>query len=100
MAKRYDAPHPYGFYPHGRPEWEWNGNMDMDLSNGRIDEVLAFRDNILIPWLARSNGTRYSLEGEERKDFERFQRRIGDTIGFINFIQCHRDKPNLTVVFG
>lgn len=96
MAERYNAPDPYEFFP----EWKEESERDMDLSNGRLDEVLAFRDNILIPWLARSNGTRYSLEGEERKDFERFQRRVGNVVGFINFIQCHRDKPNLTVVFG
>lgn len=97
MAEKYDAPYPYYFWP------DWNGfnGEQLDLTSGnRLSDVLAFRDEVLIPWLGGSYDKWESLDTEDRGDFDEFVVRVRNVIGFINFVQCHRDKPNLTIIFG
>lgn len=97
MAQKYSAPYPYNFWP------DWNGynGEQLDLTeNGRLDGVLEFRDKVLTPWLDSCSEVYDSLSAEDRDEFDLFVKRVRDVIEFIDFVQHHRDKPNLTIVFG
>jgi hypothetical protein len=96
MAEKLGAPNPYDFFP----DWEGSNGEELMMENGTLENVLSFRDQTLIPWLAQSKEIGRALEDEPYKEFQAFRGRIRDVIGFINFLQVHSDKENLTVIFG
>ncbi len=95
-ARELDAPMPYDFFP----GWEGSNGEELKMNNGTLEKVIAFRDETLIPWLASTGEIRHTLDGEAYREFVAFCGRVRDVIGFINFLQVHSDKENLTVIFG
>lgn len=94
VANKLNAPMPYDFFP----DWKGSNGERLRINSETLKGVLSFRDDLLIPWLANRHG--YDFDGEEYKEFKAFCGRIRDVIGFINFLQVHSNKENLTVIFG
>ena len=96
-SKRFGGPFPYGFFP----GWSGCNGERLELTPDNLAAVLAFRDATVRTWLREHS----YLEGdnwtkEDKEGYTAYKDRLADTWSFINFVELHRDKPNLCIVFG
>lgn len=116
-AKQIGAPDPYGFFPN----WDGGNGDELRCDEQGLLQVLAWRDEKLRPW-TRDRKQRDAFYEKAKQQYEAmkpfesteahdaawkeltesytaFCKRIADVIGFLNFVELHKDKPNLSICF-
>lgn len=99
FSKQHNAPNPIAFYR----DWSGsNGDILMIDTPESMTQLLAYRDEVLSKWLVDSKGSWdwRNMTEQQGKDVKYFIECVRNVIGLINFCQCHKDEPNLQVVFG
>ena len=86
------CPQLYGFFD----DWRGSNGEEMQVNSGKLELLKQHREN-LIKWLASS---KMPDDDEARKEHRIFVGRVRRVIGFINFVEVHKDKKNLVVIFG
>lgn len=106
MAEEYEAPNPIrGMYP----EWEGYNGETLNVTPDALAHLLELRNQALLwlrnkPYIKRNAKRELLATEQERQEldegFDYFIQCIRNLVGFINFIELHKDEGNLRIYFG
>jgi hypothetical protein len=96
------APYPFGFWA----DWGGTNDEDMIIDEHNLEVLIDFRSELL-SWFRETWRTYEDLERIKIPieymlggwTIQLFAKKVGEIIGFINFVELHKDEPNLAIEF-